>query len=143
MIDGVTTDDITPCAALVTAFARDTDWIPNLHSPAQDHGFMTRLFDRADMSVDRIDGQVAGFVALDDDRVTLLIVHESARRQGVATRLIEHAMQRHDRLDLWCFVANDPARRLYECHGFQEVERTDGSGNDENLPDIRYEWRRR
>jgi ribosomal protein S18 acetylase RimI-like enzyme len=43
-------------------------------------------------------------------------------------------------LQLWTFQANEPAQRFYERHGFVDAERTDGAGNEERAPDIRYQW---
>jgi hypothetical protein len=34
-----------------------------------------------------------------------------------------------------------PARRFYERHGFVAVEHTDGAGNEEREPDVRFLWR--
>lgn len=42
-------------------------------------------------------------------------------------------------LRLWCFQANTRARRFYERHGFRAIEFTDGSGNEEGVPDVLYE----
>ena len=39
------------------------------------------------------------------------------------------------------FESNVGARRLYERRGLVEVERTDGSGNEEKAPDIKMAWR--
>lgn len=44
-----------------------------------------------------------------------------------------------DTVRLWCFQANTGARRFYERHGFVAVEFTDGSGNEEGIPDVLYE----
>jgi membrane-anchored protein YejM (alkaline phosphatase superfamily) len=44
-------------------------------------------------------------------------------------------------LQLWTFQVNGTARRFYERHGFLAVESTDGSGNEEGDPDVRYVWR--
>jgi len=33
------------------------------------------------------------------------------------------------------------ARRFYEAHGATAVEFTDGEGNEEKTPDVRYEWK--
>ncbi|MDP9464580.1 MAG: GNAT family N-acetyltransferase, partial [Actinomycetota bacterium] len=41
-------------------------------------------------------------------------------------------------LQLWTFESNDRARRFYERHGFTAVEFTDGAGNEERWPDVRY-----
>ena len=42
---------------------------------------------------------------------------------------------------LWTFQRNAGARRFYERNGFVAVEFTDGSGNEEREPDVRYERR--
>ena len=41
-------------------------------------------------------------------------------------------------LQLWTFQVNDRARRFYERNGFTIAEMTDGAGNQEREPDIRY-----
>ena len=38
-------------------------------------------------------------------------------------------------------VSNERAQRFYERNGFREVERTDGSGNEEHAPAIQYVWK--
>ncbi len=43
-------------------------------------------------------------------------------------------------LQLWTFASNVRAQRFYERHGFVVVERTDGSGNEEKAPGLRYRW---
>jgi ribosomal protein S18 acetylase RimI-like enzyme len=45
-------------------------------------------------------------------------------------------------ITLWTFQANTAAIAFYLKQGFVEVERTDGSHNDERLPDVRMMWRR-
>lgn len=39
--------------------------------------------------------------------------------------------------------ADLPARAFHARMGFTEIARTDGTGNDEGLPDVQLEWRRR
>jgi hypothetical protein len=41
---------------------------------------------------------------------------------------------------LWTFQANERARRFYERHGLRAAEFGDGSGNEEGVADVRYEW---
>ena len=41
-------------------------------------------------------------------------------------------------VQLWTHEVNSGAQRFYERHGLEGVERTDGSGNEERMPDIRY-----
>jgi hypothetical protein len=45
-------------------------------------------------------------------------------------------------LELWCFQANSRARRFYEARGFHAILFTDGAGNEERTPDVRYRWER-
>jgi GNAT superfamily N-acetyltransferase len=64
--------------------------------------------------------------------------------QGLGSRLLRQALaelhaQGAEPVRLWCFQANSGARRFYERHGFVAVEFTDGSGNEEGVPDVLYE----
>lgn len=60
---------------------------------------------------------------------------------GIGRRLVELAKEREPvGLSLWTFQVNARARRFYERNGFAAVEWTDGSGNQERQPDVRYEW---
>ena len=45
-----------------------------------------------------------------------------------------------DALELWCFQANERARRFYEARGFRPIRFTDGADNEERMPDVRYRW---
>jgi GNAT superfamily N-acetyltransferase len=61
--------------------------------------------------------------------------------QGIGRRLLDLAKERSpDRLTLWTFQVNARARRFYERNGFMVAEETDGSGNEERQPDVRYVW---
>src|SRR4051794_12960441 len=85
---------------------------------------------------------VVAVMALTDAMVDQLYVAPGWSGRGIGTRLLAIAMRRRPAgLDLWTFQVNAGARRFYERHGFVEVERGDGSGNDEGQPDIRYAWR--
>jgi len=86
------------------------------------------------------DGLV-GFAAFTPTWLDSLYVRPDAQGRGVGTALLGLVLSlRPDGLGLWVFETNTPARRLYRRHGFVEVERTDGSGNEERAPDIRMEW---
>ena len=61
--------------------------------------------------------------------------------RGVGSAMVRLAKARYpDGLQLWTFASNIGARRFYERNGFAEVERTDGQGNEEGEPDVRYRW---
>ena len=71
-----------------------------------------------------------------------LYVDPPTQGYGLGSRLVTVAKQRYPvGLGLWTFQVNATAQRFYERHGFIAVDRTDGSGNEEREPDVRYRWR--
>jgi len=71
-----------------------------------------------------------------------LYVRPGRLGEGIGSRLVDVAKARSPGgLTLWTFQVNARARRFYERHGFVAVELTDGAGNEERQPDVRYEWR--
>jgi GNAT superfamily N-acetyltransferase len=88
------------------------------------------------------DGEVAiGFMALGHGSIEQLYLMPSWTGRGVGTRLVRLAQERRpDGLELWTFQVNAAARRFYERNGFRLVEMTDGAGNEERQPDVRYVW---
>jgi GNAT superfamily N-acetyltransferase len=82
-------------------------------------------------------------MALKPGWVDQLYVAPDRLGEGIGRRLLELAKSRADAdgLQLWTFQVNDRARRFYERNGFIEAELTDGSGNEEREPDVRYVWR--
>lgn len=88
-----------------------------------------------------VDGAVAGLLVLDDGDVDQLYIDPPAQNLGIGTRLLEVAKRRcPDGLGLWTFQVNVGAQRFYERHGFTAIEWTDGAGNEEHEPDVRYVW---
>ncbi|NRQ31755.1 GNAT family N-acetyltransferase [Nonomuraea sp. NN258] len=88
-----------------------------------------------------VDGPVVGMMVLGEEDLDQLYLDPSWRGRGIGDRLVDLAKQRRpDGLALWTFQVNVPAQRFYERHGFVAVERTDGHGNEESEPDIRYVW---
>jgi GNAT superfamily N-acetyltransferase len=83
----------------------------------------------------------AGILVLEGEWVDQLHVDPALTGRGIGSMLLELAKQeRPSGLRLWTFVTNEGAQRFYARHGFTEVERTDGSGNEERAPDIQYRW---
>ena len=70
-----------------------------------------------------------------------LYVLPDAQGLGVGAALLDLVKAQHpDGFGLWVFESNGPARRFYTHHGLVELERTDGSGNEEQAPDIKMAW---
>jgi GNAT superfamily N-acetyltransferase len=80
-------------------------------------------------------------LVLNDDWVDQLYVDPGCTGRGLGSHLIEFAKSRRPAgLQLWTFATNTGAQRFYLRHGFTVAETTDGSGNEENAPDIRFVW---
>lgn len=95
-----------------------------------------------DAWVAEADGAVVGVLALSPGWLDQLYLDPAWRGRGIGDRLVELAKRRQPAgLELWTFQVNGPARRFYERHGFVPVEATDGAGNEEREPDVRYAWR--
>ena len=126
---------------ILHAFARENDWMPKLHSRAETIAFCGSMIDRHWVTVAETNVGVVGFLARNGPEVHCLYLSAPVRGQGIGQQLLDQAKSGQPRLSLLTFQANTPARRFYERNGFVEAERSDGTRNDENLPDIRYVWR--
>ena len=84
-----------------------------------------------------------GFLARDGAELTRFMCSRCVQGTGRrAAACCNDAKRARQDLGLWTFQANAGAARFISKHGFVEVRRTDGAGNDEGLPDIRFEWQR-
>jgi GNAT superfamily N-acetyltransferase len=87
------------------------------------------------------DGRVVGLLVLAPGWIEQLYVAPDRLGAGIGSRLVALAKERSpDGLQLWTFQVNARARGFYERHGFVAVETTDGRGNEERQPDVRYAW---
>ena len=92
--------------------------------------------------VAQTDDLVVGMLSLADDWLEQLYVDPDWQRGGIGTLLLSLAKRQAPAgLQLRTFQVNRTAQHFYERHGFQVVERTDGSQNEEHEPDARYVWR--
>lgn len=116
---------------------------PLAHTDDEVRGWIgDRLLPEHEVWVATDDERVVALLALAPGWVEQLYVAPDRLGQGIGGRLIAIAQERQpDSLQLWTFQVNERARRFYERHGFVAVELTDGSGNQERQPDVRYEWR--
>ncbi len=128
--------------AILSAFIDDTDWMPRIHTRAEDLSFAGLMISRGWVTVAKGAGVVQAFLARDDDMIHALYVAAGARGRGIGATLLEAAQKETRRLRLWTFQANSGAQSFYLRHGFTEQQRTDGARNDEHLPDIEYLWER-
>lgn len=115
-------------------------WLPRVHSAAEEIMYAGDMIDAGWVRVAKVDDKVVGFLARHETEIHALYVLPEAQDKGVGTALLEDAKAVCDKLMLWSYEANGVAAHFYEQRGFLETQRTDGSGNDAGLPDIRFEW---
>lgn len=134
--------DAGKAGAILSEFADQTRWMPRVHTGAQDISFVGSMIDRGWVTVALNGPAVVGFIARENNEIHALYISQTAWRQGCGTALLRDAQKVCKKLLLWTFQGNTNAQAFYLSHGFKEAERTDGSGNDEHLPDIRFKWQK-
>jgi ribosomal protein S18 acetylase RimI-like enzyme len=141
VIRRATTQDVEQIVDVFERSFATLDFLPKLHTHEENLAFLARVIDRQDVWLAERDGRVAGFLALDGDDGTFFYVDPEAHGEGIGTALFEHAQrERPQGFSFWAFQDNVKARHFYEKRGCVAVEFTDGSGNEEKTPDVRYRW---
>jgi len=85
--------------------------------------------------------EIVGFSAVKDGWLDHLYVVPLWQGVGIGATLLDRAKTENPAgLDLWVFAANHRAISFYARAGFVEVRRTDGSANEERLPDVQMRW---
>ena len=132
--------DAPEIAQILSDWIDETNWMPRIHTRQQDQCFGQFLITKTKVTVARGHQEVLGFAAMHGTELQALYLKRSMRGQGLGARFLRHLKERNASLSLWCFQSNRPARHFYRSNGFQEIGRSDGQGNDEKLPDVRYHW---
>jgi ribosomal protein S18 acetylase RimI-like enzyme len=135
-------DDAGAIAEASIAARAEMTYLPRLHTDDEDRGyFRDHVVAELEVWVAELEGEIAGFVALEDDLVEHLYVAPPAQGRGIGSALLAHAKARRpEGLQLWVFQQNLGARRFYERHAFELVRLTDGTTNEEREPDALYAW---
>lgn len=88
-----------------------------------------------------IGDEVAGYARFTPTWLEDLYVRPEQQGRGVGGALFGLVTgMRPGGFCLWVFESNTPARHFYRRRGCVELERTDGAGNEERVPDIRVAW---
>ena len=116
-------------------------WLPQLHTIADDMAFFTRrVLPNHTVLVHETDGQIDGFIGYSQDWIDHLYLAPKAWRSGIGSNLLARGLHDVSYRQLWVFKMNTRAQAFYIQHGFEPIEETDGSNNEEKCPDIRMEW---
>jgi 8-oxo-dGTP pyrophosphatase MutT (NUDIX family)/GNAT superfamily N-acetyltransferase len=133
--------DAANCARVYTrskAFALAE--VPEPHTEGEIATWMADVaIPTMDVWVADLDGVIVGQVMLVPGWLHHLYLDPSWMGRGLGDQFMALVKQRHPQdLQLWAFQSNARGRRFYERHGFMAVEFTDGAGNQERWPDVRY-----
>lgn len=97
------------------------------------------LRDQYQIKLALMDELVVGIIAYNETEISQLYIHVDYQGLGIGRTLLDKAKEQSPgRLTLYTFEVNKTAQRFYEKNGFKIIDR--GHENEENLPDIQYEW---
>lgn len=135
-------DDAGGIAAVFSSSLRLLTFLPVLHTVEEDRRFIENIIlTECEVIVAEGDPGIVSFLALNGEEIRLLYSHPDFIGSGAGSLLLD-AVKKSSvaALELWCFQANERARRFYEERGFRAVRFTDGQDNEEKVPDVRYRW---
>jgi GNAT superfamily N-acetyltransferase len=117
-------------------------FLPMLHTIEEHRWFISKvILKECEVMVAEDESGIVAFLARRGEEIRLLYTRPDRIGMGAGTQLIDAAKATEvGALELWCFQANERARRFYEARGFQAIRFTDGADNEEQMPDIRYRW---
>jgi GNAT superfamily N-acetyltransferase len=114
---------------------------PGIHPEHEVRAWLTERLDLDEVWAAEVDGEVAAYARFTETWLDDLYVAPDRAGQGLGSALLDLVKARRpEGFCLWVFEMNAPARGFYARHGLVELERTDGSGNEEKQPDIKMAW---
>jgi chorismate mutase/GNAT superfamily N-acetyltransferase len=134
-------EDTAALARIHLAARRSAPMPPGVHTDDEVAAWMAERVGQDEIWVAVTGGAVVGFARLTDGWLDDLYVDPAKQGQGIGGMLLATVKTLHpDGFGLWVFESNRPARDFYSRHGLVELEHTDGSGNEERMPDVRMVW---
>jgi chorismate mutase len=116
---------------------------PAIHTADEDRSWFAARLREGDHEawVAEDDSGLLGYALVTPTWLDHLFVEPSRQSAGVGAALLDAVKGiRPAGFCLWVFETNLRARAFYARHGLVELERTDGSGNEEKAPDVRMAW---
>jgi GNAT superfamily N-acetyltransferase len=139
-------DEIEALTRLFIRARNEMDYLPRVPEEAA-VPIAARIREHEEVWVAEEDGRLLGFFGIEASRnlggapvLEKIYVEPADQNRGIGSALLEKAKElRPGELYLWVFQKN-PARHLYERHGFELMRLTDGADNMEREPDALYRW---
>ena len=130
-------DDCRRIAEIHVLARHDMAYLPRRHSFASVETWVRDIvLPSGGVWVAATEGVHVAYAWLHAGVIRALYVHPGYQRRGIGAELLSEVRRNAaGPLSLWVFEANPDAIRFYERHGARSVRRTDGSGNEEGLPD--------
>ena len=134
-------NDAVETALLFSAALKSMSFFPKLHSDDEDHHFVASFIENSETWLATDGNQILGLASIRNEWLDHLYVDPAFHNGGAGSTLLRKVKERRPGgFRLWAFQANTGARRFYERHGCRVVRFTDGSRNEEKLPDVLYVW---
>jgi chorismate mutase len=114
-----------------------------MHTNAEDRAWFAARLDDGDHEawLAEDDGELVGYALFTRTWLDHLFIRPDRTGDGLGALLLDVVKSlRPEGFCLWVFEQNERARAFYRGHGLIELDRTDGSGNEERTPDVRMAW---
>jgi GNAT superfamily N-acetyltransferase len=119
-------------------------FLPQLHTREEHRRFIGETVprDHEIWVAEDENGRLVGFAAIGEHTLGHIYVHPEVHGTSIGSALLAKTKElRPGGFTLWTFPQNERACRFYERHGLHPIQFTDGSGTEEKIPDVQYEWR--
>ena len=134
-------EDSRETADVFLASRATMTYLPRIHTDDSTREFIAHVVHDLETFVAVRNERIVGFAALKGGWLDHLYVHPSRFDTKTGTKLFQEVtFQRPEGFQFWVFQQNAGARRFYERHGCALVRLTDGSRNEERVPDALYVW---
>lgn len=134
--------DADAVADVHVAARRTAAMPPLVHPEAEVREWLAgRLRSTDSVWVAECDGKVGGYARFTASWLDDLYVAPELAGRGIGSALLDLVkQQRPGGFCLWVFEMNTPAHDFYARRGLLDLEHTDGSGNEEQAPDLKMAW---
>jgi GNAT superfamily N-acetyltransferase len=134
--------DAAAVAEIHLAARRTAAMPPGIHTDDEVRRWLAgRVAGADEVWLAEVAGEPAAYARFTDTWLDDLYVDPAHAGRGVGSALLDLVKARRPQgFCLWVFEMNEPARAFYDHRGLVTLERTDGSGNEEQAPDVKMAW---